>query len=39
MLIDRYGEEIFQMSSESLKSIVSEVFPEFKKKVHDYING
>jgi hypothetical protein len=39
MLIDRYGEEIFQMSSESLKSIVSEVFPEFKKRVNDYING
>ncbi len=39
MLIDRYGEEIFQMSSESLKSIVSEIFPELKKKVHDYING
>ncbi len=39
MLIDRYGEEIYQASRSSLISIVNEVFPEFKKRVNDYING
>lgn len=38
-LIERYGEEIFQVSTESLEQIVEEIFPKLQKRVHDYING
>lgn len=37
-LVERYGEEIFQVSVDSLSVIVEEMLPSLQKKVHDYLS-
>lgn len=38
MLVERYGEEIFQLAPDSLETLVEDIFPSLQKKVHDYLS-
>ena len=38
MLVERYGEEVFQVARDSLETLVEEMLPSLQKKVHDYLS-
>lgn len=38
MLVERYGEPIFQLAPDSLESLVEDLFPKLQKRVHDILS-
>ena len=38
MLVERYGEPIFQLAPDSLEALVEDFFPKLQTRVHDILS-